>query len=51
MFPVQDADAKMNEVRGNFKRDLDELTEKIKNLEADITKDREELKKLFPFFE
>lgn len=44
-YKTKDADAKMNETRGTFKRDLDEKTEKIKALEADITKDREELKK------
>jgi outer membrane protein len=44
-YKTKDADAKMNDERAKFKRELDEKTEKIKALEADITKDREELKK------
>jgi outer membrane protein len=44
-YKTKDADAKMNDERAKFKRELDEKTDKIKALEADITKDREELKK------
>lgn len=44
-YKTKDADAKMNEERNSFKQELDERTEAIKVLEADITRDREELKK------
>lgn len=44
-YKTKEADAKLNEVRNSYQKELDEKTEKIKALEADITKDREELKK------
>jgi outer membrane protein len=42
---TKEAEAKMNEVRGQVKRDLDERAEKRKALEAEITKLNDELKK------
>ena len=42
---TKEAEAKMNEVRGQVKRDLDEKAEKRKALEAEITKLNDELKK------
>jgi outer membrane protein len=42
---TKEAEAKMNEVRGQVKRDLDERAEKRKSLEAEITKLNDELKK------
>ena len=42
---TKEAEAKMNEVRGQVKRDLDERAEKRKGLEAEITKLNDELKK------
>src|SRR5690349_18134445 len=44
-YKTKDADAKMNDERAKFKRELDEKTDAIKSLEAEITKDREDLKK------
>jgi outer membrane protein len=42
---TKEAEAKMNEVRGQVKRDLDERSEKRKGLEGEITKLNDELKK------
>jgi outer membrane protein len=42
---TKEAEAKMNEVRGQVKRDLDERAEKRKALESEITKLNDELKK------
>jgi outer membrane protein len=42
---TKEAEAKMNEVRGQVKRDLDEKAEKRKALESEITKLNDELKK------
>src|SRR5215218_5244300 len=42
---TKEAEAKMNEVRGQVKRDLDEKAEKRKALETEITKLNDELKK------
>ncbi len=44
-YKTKEADAKLNEVRNAYQKELDEKSEKIKALETDITKDREELKK------
>ena len=42
---TKEAETKMNEVRSQVKRDLDERAEKRKSLEAEITKLNDELKK------